>query len=83
LSSTCIHVDDFGDLKALLPLADPDFYASALSHAAVARRLEGSCMDERIGAACHGDKPKTLLGIEPLTIASTDSDGCGAPGLGF
>jgi hypothetical protein len=66
LSSTCVHVDDFRDLRALLPLADPDFHASPLRHAATARHLKRSCVHERIGSACYGDKPETLLGIEPF-----------------
>jgi hypothetical protein len=66
LSSTCVHVDDFRDLKALLPLADPDFHASPPQARCYGRHLKRSCVHERIGSACYGDKPETLLGIEPF-----------------
>ena len=39
LSSACVHIDDLGDLRALRPLADPDFQASPVWHAAMARSL--------------------------------------------
>ena len=37
LSSTRVHLKDFGDLRALLPLADPDLQASPVRHGAMAR----------------------------------------------
>ena len=39
LSSTRVHLKDFGDLRALRPLADPDLQASPVRHGAMARRL--------------------------------------------
>src|SRR5664280_555966 len=39
LSITCVHLDHFGDLMALLPLADSDLDASAIRHAAVSLSL--------------------------------------------
>src|SRR4029077_21154473 len=39
LSSTGVHLKDFGDLRALLPWADPDLQASPVRHGAMARHL--------------------------------------------
>src|SRR6185295_13884563 len=39
LSSTRVHLDDLGDLRALLPLADPDLQASPVRYAVVACSL--------------------------------------------
>jgi len=59
-------LDHFGDLRALLTLADPDLDAGALGHAAVPRGLQLPDVHECFGPAGHGDKPKALLGIEPF-----------------
>ena len=66
LSCTCVHLDHFGDLWALLPLADSDLDASALRHAAVSCCLQQTDVHECLGSTDHGDKPKALLGIEPF-----------------
>ena len=65
-SRAWVHLDHFGDLRALLSLADSDLDPSAFGHAAVSCCLQLTDVDECLGAAGHGDKPKALLGIEPF-----------------
>src|SRR5438552_7449757 len=66
LSCTCVDLNHFGDLWALLPVADSDLDASTLGHAAVACCLQLTDVDECLGPADDGEKPKALLGIEPF-----------------
>src|SRR5262249_61780851 len=56
----------FGALWTLLPLANTDFDASALRHAAVPCCLQPTDVHECVGSSDHGDKSKALLGIEPF-----------------
>lgn len=66
LSSTCVYLDDLGDLWALQPLADSDLDVGALRHAAMSCCLQHTDVHECLGSTDHGDKPKALLGIEPF-----------------
>src|SRR5712671_1269509 len=61
-----IDLNDFGNLKALLPLADTDLDAGALWHAAVPCCLQVTDVYKCVGAAHHGHKSKALLSIEPF-----------------
>src|SRR4029077_11061765 len=66
LNRTQIHLNDFGDFRTLLPLADLDLDARALGHVAVSRCLKLADVQECLGPSDHGDKSKALLGIEPF-----------------
>src|SRR3954447_7446139 len=66
LSCTRVHLNNFGNLRAFLALADSDLDAGALGHAAVPGCFQLTNVQECLGPAGHGDKPEALLGIEPF-----------------
>jgi hypothetical protein len=72
-------------------LADPDFDARPLRHAAVSCHLQRSYVHECVGSACQSDRSKALVGIEPfddcfngfsMMLAAGSASGSGnLPGL--
>ena len=60
------NLNNFGDLGALLPLADTHLDVSTLGHVAVPCFLQLTDVYERVGPPYHGDKAKALFSIEPF-----------------
>jgi len=63
---TCIDLNYFGDLWALLPLTDSDLDPGALGHAAVPCGLQLTDVQECLGPTDDGDESKAFLCIEPF-----------------